>query len=148
MKKEDLMRLALSEAKLSEGDIPVGAIVVTPDGKIVSRGRNLREKDKDPTHHAEIVAIRSASEATQGWRLDGLTLVSTLEPCPMCAGAIRQSRISKVIFGAWEQGSGAAGSKFDLLRDAALGPPIEVIAGVLEKECSKLLVDYFQHLRE
>jgi len=147
MDLESLMRLAIVEAKKNPQDVPVGAIVVDEAGKILSRGSNRREQTKDPTFHAEIEALRSAATSNGDWRLEGLTLVVTLEPCVMCAGAIRQSRLARVVFGAWEQTAGAAGSRFDLFRDATLGEPIEVIGGVLEKECSKLLEDYFRELR-
>ena len=147
MDLEGLMRLAIVEAMENPLDVPVGALIVDEAGTIISRGYNRREQNKDPTSHAEIEALRSAAAATGDWRLEGLTLVVTLEPCVMCAGAIRQSRLSRVVFGAWEQTAGAAGSRFDLLRDAALGEPIEVIGGVLEKECSQLLADYFKELR-
>lgn len=142
------MRLAIVEAMENPQDVPVGALIVDETGKIISRGFNRREQTKDPTSHAEIEALRGAAGANGDWRLEGLTLIVTLEPCVMCAGAIRQSRLSRVVFGAWESTAGAAGSRFDLLRDAALGEPIEVIGGVLEKECSQLLANYFRELRK
>ena len=142
------MRLAIVEAMQNPQDVPVGALIVDETGTIISRGFNRREQTKDPTSHAEIEALRGAAGANGDWRLEGLTLIVTLEPCVMCAGAIRQSRLSKVVFGAWESTAGAAGSRFDLLRDAALGESIEVIGGVLEKECSQLLANYFRELRK
>ena len=147
MDLEGLMRLAIVEAKKNPQDVPVGALIVDKAGTILSRGSNRREQTKDPTSHAEIEALRSAATSNGEWRLEGLTLVVTLEPCVMCAGAIRQSRLSRVVFGAWEPKAGAAGSRFDLLRDEAMGEPIEVISGILEKDCSLLLADYFRELR-
>lgn len=141
------MRLAIVEAMGNPMDVPVGALIVNEAGTIISGGFNRREQTKDPTSHAEIEALRGAAIATGDWRLEGLSLIVTLEPCVMCAGAIRQSRLSRVVFGAWESTAGAAGSKFDLLREGSLGEPIEVVSGVLEKECSQLLADYFKELR-
>jgi tRNA(adenine34) deaminase len=147
MDLEGLMRLAIVEAKKNPRDVPVGALIVDEAGKMLSRGFNRREQTKDPTSHAEIEALRGAAAATGDWRLGGMTLVVTLEPCLMCAGAVRQSRLSRVVFGAWELTAGAAGSRLDVFRDATLGKPIEVIGGVLEKECSRLVAEYFKELR-
>ena len=134
--------IALAQASLASNDVPVGALIIDPSGKIISSGTNEREAKSDPTAHAEIVAMRKA--ATNGWRLDNHTLVVTLEPCAMCAGAIAQARISKVIFGAWDEKAGAAGSVWDVLRDPRAIHRVEVESGVLEKECAALLSDFFR----
>ena len=143
---EELMRLALDVARIAPqtGDIPVGAIVINGDGVVIGKGFNEREANNDPTAHAEIVAIRSAATRLQKSRLDGCTLIVTLEPCAMCAGAIAQSRISKVVFGAWDEKAGAVGSVWDVLRDPRSIFKVEVAAGVLEKECAELLTDFFK----
>ena len=125
------------------GDVPVGAIVVNKDGVVVGKGSNEREANNDPTAHAEIVAIRNAANRLQNSRLDGCTLIVTLEPCAMCAGAIAQSRISHVIFGAWDEKAGAVGSVWDVLRDPRSIFKVEVTAGVLEQKCAALLKDFF-----
>ncbi|MFM6967345.1 MAG: tRNA adenosine(34) deaminase TadA [Microbacteriaceae bacterium] len=148
---ESAMAVALSEAleALATGDVPVGAIVVGPDGGVVGVGHNEREATGDPTAHAEVMALRSAAEATGSWNLSDHTLVVTLEPCVMCAGAILNSRIGRVVFGAWDAKAGAAGSVVDLLRDRTLPTRVdEVIGGVLEAECSVLLTDFFEQLRD
>ena len=124
-------------------DVPVGALVINKDGVIIGRGCNEREATNDPTAHAEIVAIRNATNRLQKSRLDGCTLVVTLEPCAMCAGAIAQSRISHVIFGAWDEKAGAVGSVWDVLRDPRSIFKVEVTAGVLEAECVALLKNFF-----
>ena len=134
--------IALAQASLASNDVPVGALVIDPSGKIIASGTNEREAKSDPTAHAEIVALRKA--AINGWRLDNHTLVVTLEPCAMCAGAIAQARISKVIFGAWDEKAGAAGSVWDVLRDPRAIHRVEVESGVLEKECAALLSDFFR----
>jgi tRNA(adenine34) deaminase len=140
----ELMReaIAVAQESLASNDVPVGALVIDPSGKIIATGVNEREAKSDPTAHAEIVALRKA--ATNGWRLDNHTLVVTLEPCAMCAGAIAQARISKVIFGAWDEKAGAAGSVWDVLRDPRAIHRVEVESGVLEKECAALLSDFFR----
>jgi tRNA(adenine34) deaminase len=145
LNSEELMREALQIAgsALSTGDVPVGAIVVNKDGVIIGKGFNEREANSDPTAHAEVVAIRSAASRLQNSRLDGCTLIVTLEPCAMCAGAIAQSRISKLIFGAWDEKAGAVGSVWDVLRDPRSIFKVEVTSGVLEKECAALLKDFF-----
>jgi tRNA(adenine34) deaminase len=130
---------------MSTGDVPVGALVINSDGVIIGRGSNEREANNDPTAHAEIVAIRSAAARLQNSRLDGCTLVVTLEPCAMCAGAIAQSRISHVVFGAWDEKAGAVGSVWDLLRDPRSIFKVEVTAGVLEKECAAILKEFFSN---
>ena len=124
-------------------DVPVGALVINKDGVIIGRGCNEREATNDPTAHAEIVAIRNATSRLQKSRLDGCTLVVTLEPCAMCAGAIAQSRISHVIYGAWDEKAGAVGSVWDVLRDPRSIFKVEVTAGVLEAECVALLKSFF-----
>lgn len=144
-----LMRAALviAGAALATNDVPVGALVVDSSGAIVGRGNNLREFDRDPTAHAEIVALRAAAAAADTWRLDGHTLVVTLEPCAMCAGAIAQSRIKRVVFGAWDLKAGAVGSVWDILRDPRALYQVEVISGVLEAECAELLHEFFKEKR-
>jgi len=140
--------LALANLAVSEsGDVPVGAVLIDPDGTVVAVGKNERELSGDPTAHAEIVAIRAAAALNSNWHLNDLTLVVTLEPCAMCAGAIQASRIGRVVFGAWDERVGAAGSRYDLLRDARLGSAIEVISGVLETECSEVLKAFFEERR-
>ena len=135
--------IALASEVKSSDDVPVGALVVNEGGEIISFGKNEREKDNDPTAHAEIVAIRKASEKIGGWRLDDLTLIVTLEPCVMCAGAILQSRIKRLVFGAFDQKAGAVGSSVDVIRDVRSLSKVEVVSGVLENECAKLLTDFF-----
>jgi tRNA(adenine34) deaminase len=135
--------LRIAESALSAGDVPVGAIIVNKDGVIVGRGFNEREANNDPTAHAEIVAIRNAASRLQNSRLDGCTIIVTLEPCAMCAGAIAQSRISKLIFGAWDAKAGAVGSVWDVLRDPRSIFKVEVTSGILENECAALLKDFF-----
>jgi len=134
--------IAVAQASLASNDVPVGSLIVDPSGKIIATGTNEREAKSDPTAHAEIVAMRKA--ATNGWRLDNHTLVVTLEPCAMCAGAIAQARISKVIFGAWDEKAGAGGSVWDVLRDPRAIHRVEVESGVLQKECAALLSEFFR----
>lgn len=135
--------LILASSAPQTDDVPVGALVINKDGVIIGRGCNEREATNDPTAHAEIVAIRNATNRLQKSRLDGCTLVVTLEPCAMCAGAIAQSRISHVIFGAWDEKAGAVGSVWDVLRDPRSIFKVEVTAGVLEAECVALLKRFF-----
>ena len=147
---QDLMENALVEAaKAAAGgsDVPVGAILVDPAGNVVATGSNNKEAAFDPTGHAEIIAIRKAAELRGDWRLEDLTLVVTLEPCVMCAGGIVAARIQRVVFGAWDERVGAAGSLYDILRDSRLGKPVEVIGGVLEEECSAQLREFFEARR-
>jgi tRNA(adenine34) deaminase len=144
---EKLMRLALEQAELAGDDVPVGAVLVDPTGKVVAVGHNRKEERSDATSHAEIEVIRAAGESLGDWRLEQLTLVVTLEPCVMCAGAIVAARIPRVVFGAWDEKVGAAGSLYDLLRDARLGRPVEVQGGVLLAECSLLLEAFFASRR-
>ena len=143
------MQAALSLAKVAadKGDVPVGAIVVNEAGEILGTGQNLREQSNDPTAHAEVIAIRQAAEKIGSWRLDDLTLVVTLEPCAMCAGAILQSRIKHLVFGAWDEKAGAAGSVMDVIRDPRALTKIEVISGIMEKECSEVLSEFFNTKR-
>ena len=138
-----LEALLVAKSALSTGDVPVGAVIVNKDGVIVGKGFNEREANNDPTAHAEVVAIRSAAARLQNSRLDGCTLIVTLEPCAMCAGAIAQSRISKLIFGAWDVKAGAVGSVWDVLRDPRSIFRVEVTSGILEDECAALLKDFF-----
>ena len=135
--------IAIAHGAVRTGDVPVGAIVLNKDGVIIGIGSNEREAKNDPTAHAEVVAIRNAASRLQNSRLDGCTLVVTLEPCAMCAGAIAQSRISHLIFGAWDEKVGAVGSVWDLLRDPRSIFNVEVTAGVREAECAQLLKDFF-----
>ena len=139
------MQQAISLAKEAglKGDVPVGALVVDDSGTIFGMGANLREQDNDPTAHAEIVAIRDAAKKVRNYRLDDLTMVVTLEPCGMCAGAIAQSRIKRLVFGSFDEKYGAVGSVWDLLRDTRAIYKPEVISGVLEDECAQLLSDFF-----
>ena len=147
---DDAMLVALAEAAIAiaEGDVPVGAVVLDASGVIVGRGHNRREAAHDPTAHAEILAMREAAAGQETWRLDGHTLVVTLEPCAMCAGAILQARIPRLVFGAWDEKAGAVGSRWDLVRDARAGASVEVIAGVLEAECAAPLTAFFKHRRD
>ncbi|CAB4623092.1 unannotated protein [freshwater metagenome] len=141
--------LLLARLALESNDVPVGAVVLAPDGAIVGRGRNERELTGDPTAHAEVLALRDAAAATGNWNLSDHTLVVTLEPCVMCAGAILNSRISKVVFGAWDDKAGAAGSVTDVLRTRTLPARVgEVIGGVRADECSALLTEFFGRLRD
>jgi len=135
--------IAIARSAVSTGDVPVGAIVLNKDGVVIGKGSNEREANNDPTAHAEVVAIRNAASRIQNSRLDGCTLVVTLEPCAMCAGAIAQSRISQLIFGAWDEKAGAVGSVWDVLRDPRSIFKVEVTAGVKESECAQLLRDFF-----
>jgi tRNA(adenine34) deaminase len=143
------MRAALDEARLSleTGDVPVGAVVLDASGQVVGRGHNVRERDGDPTGHAELIACRRAAGSRGGWRLSGCTLVVTLEPCTMCAGATVLSRLDRLVFGAFDPKAGAVGSLWDVVRDRRLNHRPEVVAGVLEAECSALLDDFFAHQR-
>ncbi|WP_203580392.1 nucleoside deaminase [Microbacterium hibisci] len=139
--------LALAAAAGEVGDVPVGAVVTDAAGSVIGEGRNLREVEHDPTAHAEIVALRAAAAATGSWNLEGCTLVVTLEPCLMCAGAVLQSRIGRLVFGAWDDKAGAAGSMYDVVRDRRLPYRAEVVAGVREDEASALLRAFFDARR-
>ena len=135
--------LDLATAAAGDGDVPVGAVVVSPVGEVIGEGRNLREVEGDPTAHAEIVALREAARRAGEWRLEGCTLVVTLEPCPMCAGALVLSRVSTLVMGAWDPTMGACGSVWDIVRDRRATHRVEVISGVREAECSQVLLDFF-----
>ncbi len=139
------MRAALVEARraLGTADVPVGAVVLGPGGAVVGVGHNAREADGDPTAHAEVLALRGAAATLGRWRLDDCTLVVTLEPCLMCAGAIVLARAARVVFGAWDPKAGASGSQWDVLRDRRVNHRPEVVGGVLEEECGALLREFF-----
>jgi len=144
------MRVALDAARnaIASGDIPVGAAIFNATGELIASGHNERELRNDPTAHAEIVAIRSAAEKLGDWHLTDHILVVTLEPCAMCAGAIAQSRLQTVVFGAWDEKAGAAGSMWDLLRDPRSTFRTEVRAGVLADECGELIRGFIQEVRK
>ncbi|WP_369052839.1 nucleoside deaminase [Kineococcus terrestris] len=139
------MGAALEEARacLATGDVPVGAVVVGPGGEVLGAGRNEREAAGDPTAHAEVLALRAAARSRGGWRLDGCTLVVTLEPCVMCAGATVLARVERLVLGAWDPRFGAAGSLRDVVRDRRLNHVVEVVGGVREEECGELLDGFF-----
>ena len=138
------MRLALAEARRAgPDDVPVGAIVLDEAGAVITRARNRREADRDPTAHAEIVAIRQAAQSLASWRLTGLTLVVTLEPCTMCAGAVTAARLGRLVYGAEDPKAGAVGSLWDVLRDTRLNHRPEVIGGILAGDCGAALRDFF-----
>ncbi|MGF6824078.1 tRNA(adenine34) deaminase [Microbacterium sp. ZKA21] len=146
---EQGMRRALDLARdaAATGDVPVGAVVLDPSGRVIAEGRNTREETHDPTGHAEIVALRAAAASLASWNLEGHTLVVTLEPCVMCAGAILQARVARVVFGAWDEKAGAAGSLYDVLRDRRLPYRAEVIGGLQEDAAIALLRDFFEARR-
>ncbi|WP_373871156.1 nucleoside deaminase [Actinoplanes philippinensis] len=144
MQHEEWMRRALAVASTSPEDVPVGAIVLGPDGAELGAAGNERELTGDPTGHAEVLALRRAAERLGTWRLAGCTLVVTLEPCTMCAGALVLARIATLVFGAWEPKTGAVGSLWDVVRDTRLNHRPEVYAGVLEPECAVMLRDFFR----
>jgi tRNA(adenine34) deaminase len=135
--------LELASRAANAGDVPVGAVVLDPDGAVIGEGWNLREVETDPTAHAEVVALRAAARHTGSWRLEDCTLVVTLEPCPMCAGAAMLARISRIVLGAWDPKLGATGSVWDVVRDRHATHRIEVVGGVLDDEASRLLLDFF-----
>lgn len=147
------MRIALDEAMRPTppgvpADLPIGALVLDAQGEVIARARNEREATGDPTAHAEVLALRQAAAVLGEWRLTGCTLVVTLEPCPMCAGAAAMARVDRVVFGAWNAEYGAAGSHWDLLRDRRMAHRPEVVAGVLEDECGRLVLDFMAERRE
>jgi tRNA(adenine34) deaminase len=146
-KKAMLEALEVAESATASGDVPVGAVVFNAEGQLVGVGHNLRERDCDPTAHAEVIAIREAALKAGTWRLDNHTLVVTLEPCAMCAGAIAQSRIKTLVFGAWDEKAGAVGSVWDILRDPRAIHQVEVISGIMEAECAELLTTFFKQQR-
>jgi len=143
------MRLALAEARACamSGDIPIGAVVLDESGEVIGRGRNVRESDADPTGHAEVVALRAAGAARGEWRLGGCTLVVTLEPCTMCAGAVVLSRVERLVFAAYDAKAGAVGSLWDVVRDRRLNHRPEVVGGVLAEESTALLDAFFARQR-
>ncbi|WP_127479895.1 tRNA adenosine(34) deaminase TadA [Nocardioides pantholopis] len=143
------MQAALEQARaaLATDDVPIGAVVVDPDGAVIGSGRNVREAEADPTGHAEVVALRAAARSRGGWRLDGCTLVVTLEPCTMCAGAAVLARVDRVVFGAYDAKAGAVGSLWDVVRDRRLNHRPEVLAGVLAEESTELLDAFFRGRR-
>ena len=143
------MGLALDQARaaLATGDVPVGAVVVDPSGAVLGSGRNAREATGDPTAHAEVLALRAAATARGEWRLDGCTLVVTLEPCTMCAGAAVLARVQRLVLGAWDPKAGATGSLWDVVRDRRLNHRIEVVGGVREAECGAVLQEFFSRHR-
>ena len=149
MDYKELMQQALLLAKeaANHGDVPVGAIIVDEKGAVIGRGKNERVKNNDPLAHAEIMAIKDASKKLSNWRFDQLTLIVTLEPCAMCAGAIAQSRFKRLVFGSFDEKGGAAGSIWDLIRDARALTQIEVVSGVLEYDCSEILKLFFLKYR-
>ena len=139
-----LQAIEVAKSALATGDVPVGALVFNSSRKLVGTGSNRREIDNDPSAHAEIVALREAAIANNSWRLDNHTIVVTLEPCAMCAGAIAQSRIKTLVFGAWDEKAGAVGSVWDVLRDPRAMHQVEVISGVKESECAALLSEFYK----
>ncbi len=149
MDYQNLMQqaLALANQAATSDDVPVGALIVNDQGEIIGVGENLREKNNDPTAHAEIIAIKNAAQKMGNWRLDDLTIVVTLEPCAMCAGAIVQTRIKRLVFGAFDEKAGAVGSIWDVVRDKRVLTKVEVISGVLEKECAQVLTNFFKGKR-
>ena len=140
--------LAIAQSALETDDVPVGALLLDPQGTVIGRGANRREIDADPTAHAEIVAMREAAATLDTWRLDDCTLVVTLEPCAMCAGAAMQARVARIVFGAFDEKAGAVGSLWDVVRDRRLYHRPEVISGVLADDCSALLSQFFATHRE
>jgi len=150
MKYEEAMAKAIELARAAasaSGDVPVGAIVLNKNNEVIATGANQKEMSHNPVAHAEMIAIQKAASAIGNWRLDDCTLVVTLEPCAMCAGAIAQARIPRLIFGAWDEKAGAVGSQWDLLRDPRQLHKPEVIAGVMAEECTALLAEFFQEKR-
>ena len=135
--------LDVASGALAAGDVPVGAVVLSAEGRVLGTGHNQREADGDPTAHAEMVALRAAAATREGWRLQNCTLVVTLEPCIMCAGALMLARIGRLVLGAWDPKAGACGSVWDLVRDRRVTHRVEVIGGIREQECSQILLDFF-----
>ena len=135
--------LTLAQRAADAGDVPVGAVVVDASGEVVGEGWNLREARQDPTAHAEVVALRAAAHRLGSWRLSGCTLVVTMEPCPMCAGATMLGRVERIVLGAWDPKLGACGSVWDVVRDRRATHRVEVVGGVLEDECSAIVRDFF-----
>ncbi|GAA4513665.1 tRNA adenosine(34) deaminase TadA [Actinoallomurus oryzae] len=144
----DAMRLALREARMAAGDVPIGAVVLDASGRLAGAGRNERERTGDPTAHAEIIALRRAAARLGEWRLTGCTLVVTLEPCTMCAGAAVLARVDRIVYGAIDPKAGAVGSLWDVVRDRRLNHRPEVVGGVLAEECGALLTEFFARRRD
>jgi len=149
MPYETFMREAITEANIARdlGEVPVGAVVVDGEGNIIARAHNLREARSDPTGHAEILALRAAGEIRGAWRMEGLTLFVTLEPCPMCAGAIVQSRLERVVYGCDDPKAGACGTLMNITADSRLNHLVETVGGVLEAECKQLMTKFFDERR-
>ena len=149
MNYEDFMRLAIDEARLAldHDDVPIGALLVGPDGDVVARDHNRREERSDPTAHAEMLVLSAGAQATGDWRLTGHTLVVTLEPCPMCAGAAVNARVDRIVFGAADLKAGAAWSLYNIPQDARLNHRCDLVAGILETECSTVLTEFFSDRR-
>ena len=139
--------LELASQAARDGDVPVGAVVLNADGEIIGEGHNRRELAHDPTAHAEVLALRAAALGVGSWRLDGCTLVATLEPCVMCAGALLAARVPRLVLGAWDPKAGATGSQWDVVRDARVGARVEVISGVRAAESTALLTEFFEARR-
>lgn len=149
MTDEDLIRLAMAQAAEADaaGEVPVGCVIVDASGAVVATGQNRRERDEDPTAHAEVIALRAAGRALGTWRLEGCTLAVTLEPCPMCAGAMVNARVARLVYGASDPKAGATGTLMNLVQDARLNHRVEVRGGVLEAECAEQLRDFFRRQR-
>jgi tRNA(adenine34) deaminase len=145
---EHFMRMALEEASIAynEGEVPVGSVLVK-DGKVISKAHNQREDSKDPTGHAEIIALKHGSREEDNWRLTGFTLYVTKEPCIMCAGAMVNARLGRLVYGCKDDKGGAVGSLYNILSDKRLNHQVEVVSGILEEECSEILKKFFQHRR-
>lgn len=145
----EAMGIALDEARsgAEAGEIPIGAVVLDEDGTVIARAHNRREGDHDPTAHAEVLVLREAARALGQWRLDGCTLVVTMEPCPMCAGAVVMARVQRLVFGAWNGEYGAAGSRWDLVRDRRLNHRAEVIGGLRADECGAMVSEFMSAQR-
>jgi len=141
------MKYLVELAAQNTDEVPVAAMVLDSNGETLSQSTNKTIEQKDPTAHAEIVVIREAAKKLSSWRLENCTLIVTLEPCVMCAGAIRTARIPRVVFGAWDERVGGSGSRYDILRDSRLGPEVEVVSGVNDQECSDQIRSFFSHKR-
>ena len=139
--------IALAREAGIRGDIPIGAVVIDATGAVIGEGSNARERDHDPTAHAEIIALRQAAQARGDWRLHDCTMYVTLEPCPMCAGACAMARLGKLVLGAWNEEYGAVGSRWDLVRDARLGHRVEVVSGIASEECGGLVRSFLEERR-
>lgn len=149
MTDEELMRVAMEEARLAAdaGEVPVGCVIVDASGRVISRGQNRRERDEDPSAHAEVIAMRAAGKALGTWRLEGCVMAVTLEPCPMCAGALVNGRLARVVFGASDPKAGATGTLMNLCQDARLNHRVEITPGILAEECAEQLRAFFRAQR-